>query len=86
MAELLASAGLDPSAAEQARHALIVYTIGSAAYATAPTSPDGPSITPEGDRTRAAFESGLKWLLVGMLERRAMRQGGCVISPAKPGS
>ena len=67
MTEFLISSGLDTVAAEDARHALIVYTIGSAAYSSASTPPGEPSITSTGDRSRSAFESGLDWLLAGIL-------------------
>lgn len=71
MDALLAQAGVRGPAAAQARRALIVHTIGFAAFATSgPGSPDGdpPVLAAE---SRSSFLLSLDWLLAGIaLERR----------------
>lgn len=65
---LLARAGVIGAPAAEARRALIVHTIGFAAFAT------GSPLTPESDRPlppqalHANFSAGLRWLLAGIVQ------------------
>jgi len=63
MLGLLARAGVSTEESRPALSVLIVYTIGFAAFAT--HQPIGAGGDPE--QMRASFDSGLRWLLAGIL-------------------
>lgn len=66
MDALLASAGVQGPAADEARRVLIVHAIGSAAFATGtPLGPDGERPIPAGESERT-FAHSLSWLLAGI--------------------
>ena len=66
--ELLGSSGLTGAAVGEARRALIVYTIGYAAFtgSQVPLTADETAPIPP-DRARADFLRGLDWILDGIL-------------------
>lgn len=67
MDALLASAGVQGPAAEEARSVLIVHAIGSAAFATStPLGPDGERPIPA-DESERTFVHSLRWLLAGIV-------------------
>ena len=65
MLALLARGGVAGRRADEALHVLIVYTIGSAAFATRSPLATGDAPPPGGDQA-AHFERGLKWILAGI--------------------
>jgi TetR/AcrR family tetracycline transcriptional repressor len=66
MDTLLARAGVKGARVHEARRALIVYTLGFAAFATRPSfEPDGVRVL-SADELRDNFDSGLRWLLAGI--------------------
>lgn len=67
MLALLARAGVTGQPAREALHVLIVYTIGSAAFATrSPLTTGEASPTATADHHAAHFEHGLDWILAGI--------------------
>jgi len=64
MDDLLAAAGVTGSAGTQARRALIVHTIGSAAFDTTPSA--GGERALSSPQARETFRHGLRWLLTGI--------------------
>ena len=73
MLEMLHRLGVPEARAREAMRVLIIYSIGSAAFAA--RSPfeagDAPPMTPAD--VAADFEAGLDWLLAGMTAARAAR-------------
>jgi TetR/AcrR family tetracycline transcriptional repressor len=66
MLEQLARAGIEGERAREALQVLIVYTIGSAAFATrGPLTAAGAAEPPAEDVLRG-FDRGLRWLLAGI--------------------
>jgi TetR/AcrR family tetracycline transcriptional repressor len=63
---LLTRTGITDTRAQEALHVLIVYTIGSAAFATSPLTAPDPVPRPSEDDLRTIFDSGLRWLLAGI--------------------
>jgi TetR/AcrR family tetracycline transcriptional repressor len=63
MDDLLTAAGVDPEAAGDARRALLVHLLGSAAYTAASTAP-GTSEDPA--HLRTLYLSSLQWMLAGL--------------------
>lgn len=76
MLALLARAGVSGPGAREALHVLIVYTIGSAAFASrSPLATD--DIRPPVDEDHAAhFDHGLRWILTGIGPRSDQVQPG----------
>lgn len=66
MLDLLADAGLTGTRADEALHVLIVYTIGSAAFAARSPLSTGTEPAADTDRHRSDFSQGLRWLLAGV--------------------
>jgi AcrR family transcriptional regulator len=67
MLAMLARAGVTGPPAREALHVLIVYTIGSAAFATrSPLTTGEASPTATTDDHAAHFEHGLHWILAGI--------------------
>lgn len=64
MDDLLTLAGTKPADVAQVRRALIIHTIGSAAFATAPGEPDNDRPLTIA-QSRSAFDQSLRWLLTG---------------------
>lgn len=64
MLALLSRAGVSGPRAHEARHVLIVYTIGSAAFAT--RSPLATADAPGTEDHSEHFDRGLRWLLAGI--------------------
>jgi AcrR family transcriptional regulator len=62
----LASANVRDEHAQEALHTLVVYTIGSAAFATSPLTASDDQPRPPGPDPRLAFNHGLRWLLTGI--------------------
>ena len=76
MDTLLARAGVRGTRVHEARRALIVYTLGFAAFATRPSfEPDGVRVL-SADELRDNFDSGLRWLLAGIAPRRVGKGRG----------
>lgn len=70
MLALLARAQVTGPSAREALHVLIVYTIGSAAFATRPPFPtDDPAPPIAGDHV-TRFDHGLRWILAGVTSRQ----------------
>jgi TetR/AcrR family transcriptional regulator, tetracycline repressor protein len=68
MLALLERAGLDASAALDARRVLIIYTIGYAAFTTRPPFESEPQPgTTQDRRMQSSFGAGLHWLLSGII-------------------
>ena len=65
MLALLARGGVSGSRAREALHVLVVYTIGSAAFATRSPLATGDATAPAGDHD-AHFDRGLRWILAGI--------------------
>jgi AcrR family transcriptional regulator len=73
MLALLARAGVSGPRAREALRVLIVYTIGFAAFTT--RAPLGPE--PRADELHGNFDSGLRWLLAGVVQTApGPRSGG----------
>lgn len=66
MLALLADAGVTGSRAGEALHVLIVYTIGSAAFATRSPLATGEVPLPSGEDHAGHFDHGLRWILAGI--------------------
>ncbi len=66
MLALLERAGVTGSRAQEALHVLIVYTIGSAAFATRAPLASGESSPPTSRDHAAHFDHGLRWILAGI--------------------
>lgn len=76
MDDLLVRAGTDPADVAHARRALIIQTIGSAAFATATwdrNDSDRP-LTPE--QARSTFDRSLRWLLAGATQQADLGDRG----------
>jgi TetR/AcrR family tetracycline transcriptional repressor len=71
MLGLLERAGVSGPDAREALRVLIVYTIGFAAFATHPTSDPGGDAKLSAEELLANFESGLAWLLAGIVANAA---------------
>ena len=69
MIALLKRAGVTESQALEARHVLIIYTIGFAAFATRAPFEDGDERALPEPQMRTSFASGLAWLLAGITGR-----------------
>ena len=68
MTDLLARADVRDAAARDALHVLVVFTIGFAAVGARPVGEREPGQRPlADDDVRAAFATGLDWLLAGIL-------------------
>lgn len=67
--ELLARDDVTGPRAREALHVLIVYTIGSAAFATRSPLPSPDQETDVTERHAAHFEQGLRWLLAGVTKQ-----------------
>ena len=67
MLGLLAGAGATGPRALEARRVLIVYTIGFAAFTTSPLFDDHGDPRLPAEEVHETFESGLGWLLVGIM-------------------
>lgn len=63
---LLARANVIGPSAREALHALIVYTIGSAAFATRPPFPVSDPAPPAAGDHAVHFDHGLRWILAGV--------------------
>ncbi len=66
---LLARAGVTGERADEALHVLIIYTIGSAAFATRSPLVTGDASPPVAEDHAAYFDRGLRWLLAGISPR-----------------
>ncbi len=66
MLALLARAGVEGEPAREALSVLVVYTIGSAAFATRAPLAAGDDGSGADGRHAARFERGLRWLLTGI--------------------
>lgn len=74
MDDLLARAGVQPTGLAQARRALIIHAIGSAAFATgALVEADDTSPALVQEQSRTTFEHSLRWLLVGATQDATRR-------------
>ncbi len=69
MLTLLTRAGVIGPSAREALHALIVYTIGSAAFATRTPFPANDSAPPAAGDHATHFDHGLRWILAGVTSR-----------------
>jgi len=67
MLALLARAGVTGRRAREALRVLLVYTIGFAAFATRPPIEASGAREPPSAEMLAAFDSGLGWLLTGIV-------------------
>ena len=63
---LLGRADVTGPQAQEALHVLIVYTIGSAAFATRTAPASGAAKPPAAEDHAARFDHGLRWLLAGI--------------------
>jgi len=72
MTALLGRGGVTGAAANQARRALIIHAIGSAAFATRLGGSDSDSAGPRLAELTATFEHGLGWLLAGIAGEAAV--------------
>lgn len=70
MLTLLARGGVTGPRAHEALHVLIVYTIGSAAFATRTPFPAGDTSPPSAPDHAAHFDHGLRWILAGITSHR----------------
>ncbi len=64
---LLAAGEVRGDRAQEALRVLIVYTIGFAAFAAQPPLDPGDPPLPGAAELRGNFESGLRWLLAGII-------------------
>ncbi len=76
MDTLLERAGVTGAAGTQARRVLIVHTIGSAAFTSAPSPESDPPLS--APDARRSFTHGLRWLLDGITQS----SGGTESAPA----
>lgn len=68
MLGLLAREGVAPDAAGRALRTLVIYAIGFAAFSSRPPLTAGDERPLSEGETRAGFDSGLDWLLAGILQ------------------